>query len=268
MLTDPLLSHPISQLILTGRAYENDSLIAQRHFFEEEMNRRTNLHTCEEILSDITRSVRTPTPPTPDLDDPKQCQEQFESKNLHYQVWHTSDVIKMLRQLEEQIVPNIPLNEHYEPWDLSINHLKELISLVPKIDLQHRYIERLNFIIKLAREKPLNRSLYWEIARKVLIDLAEVIPMITSKIRAELDIEDFRFSLPWEMTQEDHDRVQKEKLEKEVARTKALKGKKVNVAEEMAKDRETAKEKIFQSIKETFAQLCSRVLDSETYMYL
>ncbi|CAG9330827.1 unnamed protein product [Blepharisma stoltei] len=268
LLTDPLLTHPIKQLTLSGEAYENDGYIAQRHFFEEELTRRTVLHTCEEILSDITRSVRTPTPPPPDLEDPKQCQEQFESKNLHYQVWHTTDVIKMLRQLESWVVEHIPLEEHFEPWNLSIDHMKELISLVPKIDLQHRYIERLNFIVKLAKEKPLYRSIYWEDARKVLVDLAEEIPVISSKIRTELDIEDYRFCLPWELTQEEIDKIQKEKTDKEVARAKLVKGKKINVAEEMAKDREACKERLFASVKEKFIDLFVKVLDEEPYMFL
>ena len=194
--TDPLVVKPIPQLILTGRAFETDKMIPQRFYFEKEFNKRIVLHTAEEILTDVIRSVRTPTPPPPDLNDSKQCQEQFEAKNLKEKVWHTNEVIFMLRELEKTVLSLIPVEERLDPWDLSLNSLRELINKVQKLEIREEKHKRLEFIIKLAKAKPPTRSIYWPEARKVLVEFAEVLPGISSSLRTELDLEDYKFRLP------------------------------------------------------------------------
>jgi hypothetical protein len=164
--TDPLVVKPIPQLILTGRAFEPDKMIAPRHFFEKEFNKRITLHTAEEILTDIVRSVRTPTPPPPDLEDSKECQEQFEAKNIDEQVWHTNEIIELFRELEGQVKSLIP-QESLEPWDLKIENFRKMIAKIQKPEAREDKMKRLNFLVKLAKAKPPNRSLYWNLTWKI-----------------------------------------------------------------------------------------------------
>jgi 3-phosphoglycerate kinase len=264
--TDPLVVKPIPQLILTGRSFETDKMIAQRYFFTKEFNKRIVLHTTEEILGDIIRSVRTPTPPPPDLTDSKQCQEQFEAKNLKDKVWHTNEIIFMLRELEKSVLSLLPAQEPEEPWDLSLESLRTLINKIPKQDQKDDKLKRLDFLIKLAKAKPPKRSIYWAEATKVLISFAESIPNISSSLRTELDLEDYKFRLPWELSQEELDKIQKEKMDKELSRAKLAKGKKGKTEDDINKDRETYKEKLVTMSKLALVDLISKVIDDEKYI--
>lgn len=264
--TDPLVVKPIPQLILTGRAFEPDKMIAPRHFFEKEFNKRITLHTAEEILTDIVRSVRTPTPPPPDLEDSKECQEQFEAKNIDEQVWHTNEIIELFRELEGQVKSLIP-QESLEPWDLKIENFRKMIAKIQKPEAREDKMKRLNFLVKLAKAKPPNRSLYWNDARKVLVDLTESVPAISAGLRTELDLEEYRFRLPWELTQEELDKIQKEKNDKELARAKLAKGKKGKTEDDIGKDRETYKEKLFLMTRHALVDLICKGLDEEKYIF-
>jgi 3-phosphoglycerate kinase len=267
--TDPLVVKAIPQLILTGRAFEPDKMIAQRYFFEQEFNKRIVLHTAEEILTDVVRSVRTPTPPPPDLSNSKECQEQFESKNLSDQVWHTDEIILLFRELEQEVRSHLPPSDQTEiqdPWDLKLENLRKLINKLSKPELREDKQKRLNFLIKLSKAKPPTRSLYWPEARKVLVDLTEAVPGISSGLRTELDLEDYRFRLPWELTQEELDKIQKEKNDKEAARAKLAKGKKGKTEDDIGKDRETYKEKLFQLTKHSLIDLLCRGIDEERFI--
>lgn len=263
--TDPLVVKPIPQLILTGRSFETDKMIAQRHFFEKEFDKRIVLHTAEEVLSDIIRNVRTPTPPPPNLEDSKQCQEQFEAKNLKEKVWHTDEIISLLRELESQVLSLIPGSEKFEPWDLSLDNFRALINKISKPEIREDKMKRLEFLVKLAKAKPPTRSIYWNSARKALVDFAEAIPGISSTLRTELDLEEYRFRLPWELTQEELDKIQKEKLDKELARAKLAKGKKGKTEDDINKDRETYKDRIVLHSKNSFVDIINKVLDEERF---
>ena len=264
--TDPLVVKPIPQLVLTGRSFQTDKMIAQRYFFEKEFKKRIVLHTAEEILTDVIRSVRTPTPPPPNLEDSKQCQEQFEAKNLKEKVWHTDEVIFMLRELEKSVISLLPSQEEIEPWDLTLDNLRKTIEKIPKQDIRDEKMKRLEFLVKLAKAKPPNRSIYWNDARKVLIDFAENIPSISYTLRTELDLEEYRFRLPWELTQEELDKIQKEKLDKEAARAKLAKGKKGKTDDDINKDRETYKEKMIVHGKQAIVELICKTIDDEKFL--
>lgn len=264
--TDPLVIKPISQLILTGRSFETDKMIAQRHFFEQEFKKRIVLHTAEEVLVDIVRSVRTPTPPPPDLSDSKECQEQFEAKNLSENVWHTDEIIELFRELEKSVFELVPGSEGLEPWDLKLDNLRKLVGKIQKPEVREDKMKRLEFLVKLAKAKPPTRSLYYPEARKVLMDLTEAVPSISSTLRTELDIEDYKFRLPWELTQEELDKIQKEKNDKEVARAKLAKGKKGKTEDDIGKDRETYKEKFYLSTRQALVELLCKVIDEEKYI--
>ena len=264
--TDPLVVKPIPQLILTGRSFETDKMIAQRHFFEKEFNKRIVLHTTEEILSDIIRNVRTPTPPPPDLQDSKQCQEQFEAKNLKEKVWHTDEIIVLFRELESSVIALLPENEQIEPWDLSLDNLRELVNRIPNQGVREDKQRRLEFLVKLAKAKPPKRSIYWEEARKVMVEFLEAVPAISSTLRTELDLEEYRFRLPWELTHEELDKIQKEKTDKENARAKQAKGKKGKTDDDINKDRETYKEKMVVHGKQSLVDILCKVIDDEKYL--
>lgn len=262
--TDPLVVKPISQLVLTGRAFETDKMIAQRYFFEKEFSKRIVLHTTEEILGDIIRNVRTPTPPPPDFFDSKQCQEQFEAKNRKEKVWHTEEVMILFRELEQSVKSLV--GEDLEQWDLSLDHLRLLTGKIIKPEQREDKLKRLEFLVKLAKAKPPTCSLYWPEARKVLTDFLEAIPGLSSTLRTELDLEEYRFRLPWELTQEELDKIQKEKVDKEAARAKLAKGKKGKTEDDINKDRETYKEKLVLHGKQTLIDLVSKTIDDEKFL--
>lgn len=266
--TDPLVLKPISQLILTGRSFETDKMIAQRHFFEKEYKKRIVLHTAQEVLVDIVRNVRTPTPPPPDLSNSKECQEQFEAKNLLENVWHTDEIIQLFRELESQVLELVPGSENFEPWDLKLDNFRKLIGKIQKPEVRDDKMKRLEFLVKLAKAKPPTRSLYYPEARKILTDLTETIPSISSTLRTELDLEDYRFRLPWELTQEELDKIQKEKNDKELARAKLAKGKKGKTEDDIGKDRETYKEKLYLFTRQALVELLCKGIDEEKFTNL
>ena len=85
--TEPLLVQSIPQLKMTGHAYTEEMFIAERYHLRRKLEDKAVWSTANEIVMDVVRRVRTPTPPPPDLLDPVQCQEQFEARNLKHEVW-------------------------------------------------------------------------------------------------------------------------------------------------------------------------------------
>ena len=268
LLTDPLLKTPIPQVIVTGWAYEDDLYAADRFYMEEELNKRAVVHSAEEVISDIVRSVRTPTPPPPDLEDPKQCQEQFEYRNLQYGVWYTPEVVELINQLQEKVTPHLKPEDQVLDWDLQIDLLKKMIGKVTNQRKRNNFEERLDFLVKLAKEKPTVRSYYYEGAKQAALEVAESIPEIHDSIRQELELDEVVFALPWELTEEEKEKLQKEKAEREANKAKLQRGKKPKTEEELEKDKETSKERIHQSVYELIMDKFSRMVGHDKYFCL
>jgi len=132
----------------------------------------------------------------------------------------------MLYKLEERL-------ESQEKWDLTLDHMREMVNAKQDDALS----ERLDWIIQLAKAKPLTRSPYIPYARNKLLDLASQIPDISARIRPEFDLEEYNFVQTWLLTEEEIEQLEKEKAEKEALRAKQQKGKKPKTEEDLEKDR-------------------------------
>ncbi len=262
MLTDPLLVKPIPQLVLTGRAYDIDYLVPKKSELEKKLRSSTTLHAVQEILGDVVRDVRTPPPPEPDLADPKQCQEQFESKNLKDYVWYTPDVIEMFEYIQQKALRYIPQSEAKE-WDLRIDNLRNLIDRVRDPYHKSELIKRLERVVELASAKPLNRSLYWEFSKKNLAWIAEKIPEVNKTMRAEMDQEDYEFVPYWDLTDEQLEKLRKEKVDREAAKLKALKGKKPKSEDDINKEKAAFKERFYETIKQNLVNKVFEFVDAK-----
>ena len=66
----------------------------------------------------------------------------------------------MLRELEKSVISLLPSQEEIEPWDLTLDNLRKTIEKIPKQDIRDEKMKRLEFLVKLAKAKPPNRSIY------------------------------------------------------------------------------------------------------------
>lgn len=267
LLTDPQLSTPLPQLNLTGYSFELDGFVPHRYYLEEELRKSAVMHCAREVVSDVVRQVRTPTPPPPDLEDPTECQEQFESRNIEYEVWYTPDIINLLKDFEARIKPHIPKKpESFPEWDLTFNALKKLVILVPNERQKRDFEARLFWLLSLAKVKPTERSPWHDLARSIVSEVATDLPGLMNSVRKEYNMEDLEFQELWEMTPVQLEAYKKSLADKEVLRAKPAKGKKPKPEEELAKERQDCKDRIKGAVVSCFASKLSGILDYENYL--
>lgn len=251
--------------MLTGRAYDIDYLIPSKQDLEKQLLASTTLHTVQEILGDVVRDVRTPPPPEPNLSDPIQCQEQFESKNLNQFVWHTTDVIQMFEDIQTKAFRFLPQSDSKE-WDLLIDKLRSVIEKIRDPYQKNELIRRLEWVIELAAARPLDRSLYWEFSKKTLNWIAEKIPEVNKTMRIEMDQEEYDFVPYWDLTDEQLEKLRKEKNDRENAKLKALKGKKPKSEDDINKEKAAFKERYFEAIKQNLINKTLEFLDTQDFL--
>jgi hypothetical protein len=113
----------------------------------------------EEIVGDILRGVRTPTPPLPDLDDPEVWRKEFEEKNAKYHLYYTPLIMAWLKELQRLIYVELDIGihdpEHY--WDLSMDYLRDKITSIKSQSEYENMLRRYDDLFKLAKIRPIDR---------------------------------------------------------------------------------------------------------------
>jgi len=262
--TEPLLVQSIPQLKMTGHAYTEEMFIAERYHLRRKLEDKAVWSTANEIVMDVVRRVRTPTPPPPDLLDPVQCQEQFEARNLKHEVWYTDHVISLLRHLEQAIYRRIPSEATYTQWDLSLDHMRELIKLVDDPYHKSALENQVNLAIKLAKVKPIARSRYTDLSGSVLDRVIKRIPALLNACRATSELDDVKFHRKFDMTPEELEKIRKEGADKDALKMKMVKGKKGKTMDEINAEKELSRNAGLVAINQEFARVvAATMLDEE-----
>jgi hypothetical protein len=146
-------------------------------------------------------------------------------------------------------------------WDLTLDQLGTLVAAKQNPDLE----DRLKFITMLAKSMPLDRSPWYDLAREVLENVADSTAEISGRIRTELDLEEYVFAPKWDMTEEQLEEFERERAEREAARQKASK-KKPKTEEDLARDKETYKERLAAELAQEIITGVVNRLDYDPYL--
>eukprot|EP00742_Colponemidia_sp_Colp-10_P003426 GILJ01003647.1.p1 GENE.GILJ01003647.1~~GILJ01003647.1.p1 ORF type:complete len:975 (-),score=186.14 GILJ01003647.1:142-2760(-) len=225
LFTSPGLLHPIDDLVLHGTATVEDENVDKRRRFDDELSLKDAMHTVEEIIGDLLERVRTPTPPPFDLTDSKICEELFEFRNAHRQLFYWPYWFGKFQELYEDlrsVRPPPPAStvtaetlqrmtrkkrEEYEreqkrkeiednEWNLTVDQLESIIQTLQDEEVKEQFKTRLRLLVRRSLVKPTHKSPFYDAAFEVLLELAEKIPDISGSIRQSLNMPQKDFVVP------------------------------------------------------------------------
>ena len=110
-----------------------------------------------EIVNDIVDSVRTPTPPLPDLENKEVCEYEFEMKNHSKNLWYTDITMALLRHLELELCKEHGIDPEERYWDLNIDHVVNMIRDIKDDEIRAEYERKYIDLLQLLRFRPFHK---------------------------------------------------------------------------------------------------------------
>ncbi|CAK77947.1 unnamed protein product (macronuclear) [Paramecium tetraurelia] len=189
----------LPNLKLTGIAFIDDELTNGRKEFQKQVKNKFALKIATEIVDDIFEEVKTPPPPKPDLSDPEQFKIEFEELNLGEQLWFTHEIMNFFNFSSDEICQVLKQDI---PWNGDVKLLRQSCHTIDEEEVKDLVLRKLELWVKLAKKVPISRNPIYSVVKDLLGDVANQVPQLSEDMRKELQMWEYTFHEPEDLTPE------------------------------------------------------------------
>ncbi|CAD8058113.1 unnamed protein product [Paramecium primaurelia] len=189
----------LPNLKLTGISFIDDELTNGRKEFQKQIKNKFALKIATEIVDDIFEEVKTPPPPKPDLNDPEQFKIEFEELNLGEQLWFTHEIMNFFNFSSDEICQVLKQDI---PWNGDVKLLRQSCHTIDEEEVKELVLRKLELWVKLAKKVPISRNPIYSVVKDLLGDVANQVPQLSEDMRKELQMWEYTFHEPEDLTPE------------------------------------------------------------------
>jgi hypothetical protein len=184
--TTPPLAEPLT-VGLRGVAFVEGVDENALESLEQHIEANCVKHMAQEVLVDVCRGVRTPSPEPPSLNPEEELKLNWMDANPDSKLFFSTQLIEACQQLASELFTFLEIPEDEQQWDLSLAGLQEMIESIEDESTRADWDNRLNSTVKIGDFPPMlpERSILRSVTHQAILDIVDALPDIAAELRPE-----------------------------------------------------------------------------------